>query len=67
MTSKKCEYYIIYPKDHNDDVKIVCLKKKPVAKDYPNSGFAEGGYLTKEKATNRLNWMDIPVNKRKFE
>lgn len=63
---KKCKYYIMYPKNHNDKVEVKCLVNPPKEKMYSSVGFVEGGYKTKKEAINRLNWMNIPESKRKF-
>lgn len=56
---EKCEYYILYPKNYDEnaeDVKIVCLKEKPKENDYPDFDIGKDSYPTREKALYRLNW-----------
>jgi hypothetical protein len=56
-------YYILYPKDHKKDVKI--MNKKPSARGNSKTfGFAEGPLKNKEKVCSRLNMMDVPVSRR---
>jgi hypothetical protein len=53
-------YYIIYPENIEDKVKITTEKPQKLKGD----GFCEGSFKTKRSVIIRLNWMDIPQNKR---
>lgn len=61
VTKKKMVYYIIYPKNQKKSVKVVTIK--PNQHD-EMSGFAEGSFNTKKAVYKRLNWMDIPFDRR---
>ena len=61
---KKCKYYILYPEKLDDRVKVECLTEIPKAIDYPQSGFAEGGFKTKKAVKNRLGWINVTSDKR---
>jgi len=56
-------YYILYPKNHNDNVSIRTKRPDPqtAKKKY---GFAEGPFQNKKEVIKRLNWMDIDFSRR---
>jgi hypothetical protein len=54
-------YYILYPKNRNESVKIV--HKRPRA-DYRRYGFAEGPLKSKQAVCTRLNQMNVSASRR---
>jgi hypothetical protein len=62
----KCKYFILYPKKHEENVKIICSTIEPTSETYPEMGFSEGSFLTKDKVSIRLNEMNIPASKREW-
>lgn len=53
-------YYILYPENHKAKVTIV-TKKPRLTKGY---GYAEGMFRTIRDVIVRLNWRDVPNNRR---
>jgi len=55
-------YYILYPKSKKGKVKIVT--KRPGRAYHSNYGFAEGSFKNLTEVKKRLNWMNVPVERR---
>lgn len=57
-------YYILYPINHSDPVKVATKNPEPSYWTARGYGFADGPIKTVEKVIFRLNHMNIPNNKR---
>lgn len=53
-------FYIKYPKNKSKPVAVVSKRPRP-SKNY---GFAEGSFKTLKDVRTRLNWMNVPVERR---
>ena len=55
-------YYIKYPKNQKEKVAIVT--KRPDPRRQKKYGFVEGSFKSKKQVIRRLNWMNIPKERR---
>jgi len=56
-------YYILYPKNNKDKIKIVTKRPNPKI-ERKRYGFAEGSFKTIKDVKIRLNWMNISNERR---
>lgn len=55
-------WYILYPKNKKEEVKL--LKRKPTRRYWNKYGFSEGPYKNLTEVKKRLNQMDITQKRR---
>ena len=56
-------WYILYPKSGTKTKRCALRKTKPI-KPVAGYGFAEGPLPTLAKVSARLNWMNVPAQRR---